>query len=83
MGGRPAKAIAARLLFVVSRTDLARYAYLRFVFDSETGEVVLDRRIGERRWRQKVVAAERRGVDRRQRDITEDLETSGWALVSR
>jgi hypothetical protein len=84
MRGRPAKAVAGRLLLiVVSRTDLARYTYLRFAFDSETGDVVLDRRVGERRWRQKAVTAERRHVDRRQRDITEDLETSGWAVVSR
>ena len=79
----PAKAVAVRLLFIVSRTELARYTYLKFVFDSQTGDVVLDRRVGERRWRQKRVGAERRGVDRRQQDITRDLETSGWALVGR
>jgi len=79
----PAKAVAVRLLFIVSRTELARYTYLKFVFDSQTGDVVLDRRVGERRWRQKRVGAERRGIDRRQQDITRDLETSGWALVGR
>jgi len=79
----PAKAVAVRLLFIVSRTELARYTYLKFVFDSQTGDVVLDRRVGERRWRQKRVGAERRGVDRRQQDIPRDLETSGWALVGR
>jgi hypothetical protein len=73
----------APLVLVVSRTDVARYAHLKFVFDSATGDVILDRRVGERRWRQKRVAAERRSVDRRQQDITEDLQTSGWALVSR
>jgi hypothetical protein len=77
----PSKPVAAPLLFVVSRMDLARYAYLKFVFDSATGDVVLDRRLGERRWRQKRVTAEKRRVDRRQRDITEDLQTSGWALL--
>lgn len=83
MPHRPAKSVAARLLFIVSRMDLARYAHLKLEFDSATWEVVLDRRLGERRWRQKRMAAERRGVDRRQQDVTEDLETSGWALLSR
>ena len=83
MLGSPSRPVAARLLFIVSRMDLARYASLKLEFDSGTGEVILDRRLGERRWRQKRVAAERRGVDRRRRDVTEDLEASGWALLGR
>jgi hypothetical protein len=73
----------ARLLLVAARTDLARYAYLKFVMDSETVDVVLDRRMGERRWRQRPVVPERRRGDRRQRDLTEDLQRSGWAMVGR
>lgn len=80
---RPSTASAARLLLIVSRMDLARYTYLKLVLDSGTADVVLDRRAGERRWRLKRVSAERRRDDRRQRDVTEDLQTSGWTLVSR
>ena len=79
----PATASVARLLLIVSRMDLARYTYLKLVLDSGTADVVLDRRAGERRWRLKRVSAERRRNDRRQRDVTEDLQTSGWTLVSR
>ncbi|OLD68754.1 MAG: hypothetical protein AUF63_02240 [Candidatus Rokubacteria bacterium 13_1_20CM_70_15] len=80
---RPANPVVARLLVVTARTDLARYAYLRLVMDSTTVGVVLDRRMGERRWRRTRVAAERRRLDRRQLDLTEDLRRSGWAMVSR
>src|SRR3989475_13151510 len=80
---RPANPVVARLLVVTARTDLARYAYLRLVMDSTTVGVVLDRRMGERRWRRKRVAAERRRLDRRHLDLTEDLRRSGWAMVRR
>ena len=80
---RPSTASVARLLLIVSRMELARYTYLKLVLDSGTADVILDRRAGERRWRLKRVSAERRRDDRRQRDVTEDLQTSGWTLVSR
>src|SRR5439155_1248107 len=79
----PATTGVARLLLIVSRMDLARYTYRKLVLDSGTADVILDRRAGGRRWRQKRVSAERRRDDRRQRDLTEDLQTSGWAMVSR
>src|SRR2546430_14658494 len=80
---RPANPVVARLLVVTARTDLARYAYLRLVMDSTTVGVVLDRRMGERRWRRKRVAAERRRLDRRQLDLTGGLRKSRWGMVSR
>ncbi len=73
----------ARLLLIVSRTEPALYTCLEHVFDSGTADVILDRRVGDRRWRQEPVAIERRQRDRRQHDITEDLKTFGWALVRR
>jgi hypothetical protein len=73
----------ARLLLIVSRTKPARYTYLKHVFGSETIDVMLDRRVNEQRQRWERVGAERRGGDRRQRDITKDLQTLGWALVRR
>jgi len=79
----PATTGVARLLLIVSRMDLARYTYLKLVLDSATADVILDRRTGGRRWRQKRVSAERRRDDRRQQDVTQDLQASGWAMVSR
>ena len=78
---RSAKAVEIRQLLIVSRTEPGRYEYLQYVFDSETGEVILDRRLVERRHREAPVSAERRRSDRRQRDVTADLRVFGWALV--
>ncbi|PYN38783.1 MAG: hypothetical protein DME01_00440 [Candidatus Rokuibacteriota bacterium] len=71
------------LLFIVSRTELKQYRYLKRVFENESREVILDRRIGERRQSLGSLPVERRHVDRRQRDITRELQTTGWALVRR
>ncbi|PYM52004.1 MAG: hypothetical protein DME14_01840, partial [Candidatus Rokuibacteriota bacterium] len=69
----------ARLLIVVSRTNPAQQTYLKHVFGSQTEDVILDRRVGERRRYPAPVAAERRRIERRQRDISQDLQISGWA----
>ena len=73
----------AHLLIIVSRAEPAQFKYLKHVFGRDTGEVILDRRIGNRRERAARAAAERRRRDRRQRDVTTDLQTLGWALVRR
>jgi hypothetical protein len=78
---RSAKGVEIRQLLIVSRAEPERYEYLRYVFDSETGEVILDRRVLERRRRRAPVPAERRRSDRRQRDVSADLRVFGWALV--
>ena len=70
-----------RQLLIVSSSQQERYAYLRYVFDSETGDVILDRRVRDRRCRQGPAPAERRLAERRQRDVTSDLRAFGWALV--
>lgn len=73
----------ARLLVIVSRTESSRITYLKHVFASETTDVILDRRAKARRrfpLRERA-AAERRSGDRRQRDVTEDLQTYGWTVV--
>jgi len=77
----PEKAAVIRQLLIVSRSQQERYAYLRYVFDSESGAVILDRRVGSRRSRQEPIATERRRGERRERDVTEDLQGFGWALV--
>jgi hypothetical protein len=71
----------ARLLLIVSRTEPGRFTYLKHVFASETVDVILDRRLGERRQGPIRAAMERRRGDRRERDLTKDLQSFGWALV--
>lgn len=71
----------AWLHLIVSRTEPARYQYLKEVFASETVDVTMDRRVEERRRRGRRPWAERRRGDRRQLDATVDLQTFGWALV--
>ena len=74
----------ADLVFIVSRTEPKQYLYLKYVFADESKDVVLDRRMGgERRRSLRRLPTERRHVDRRHRDITRELQSSGWALVRR
>jgi len=73
----------AEFLLIVSRTA-QRYRDLEHVFADESRDVILDRRVGsERRRRFEPSPIERRHVERRQRDITRELQSSGWALVRR
>jgi hypothetical protein len=71
------------LLFIVSRAAPKRYMYLKHVYADASRDVVLDRRLGERRQSQRALLTERRYIERRHRDITRELESSGWALVTR
>ena len=73
----------ADLLFIVSRTEPKQYFYLKHVYADEGRDVVLDRRGSDRRRSQRPPPAERRHVERRHRDITRELQASGWALVRR
>ncbi|PYN83279.1 MAG: hypothetical protein DMD96_02885 [Candidatus Rokuibacteriota bacterium] len=75
----------ANLLFIVSRTEPKRYLYLKHVYADESRDVTLDRRGGERRRSRssRQPPVERRHVERRHRDITQELQSSGWALVRR
>jgi len=73
----------ADLVFIVSRAEPRQYLYLKHVFADESSDVVLDRRIGERRRSVRPPPIERRRIDRRQRDITGELESLGWALGRR
>jgi hypothetical protein len=82
-GWSPSEAIMADLLFIVSRTESRQYLYLKQVFADESRDVVLDRRMGERRRSGQPPPIERRHIDRRQRDVTGELQSSGWALVRR
>jgi len=80
----PRRQFVARLLLIVSRTEPSRFTYLKHVFGSESVDVIIDRRTEERRQRLERASSERRRHEnRRQRDITKDLQTYGWALVRR
>ena len=72
----------AGLLFIVSRTKPGTYAYMKLVSESED-VVLFDRRKGDRRRAHERVPNERRQAERRRRDVTSDLQKSGWALVRR
>jgi hypothetical protein len=78
---RPTRTAVPYQLLIVSRSQPERYAYLQYVFDSSTGEVILDRRVSNRRSRQEPIQTDRRGEERRQRDVSAELELYGWALV--
>ena len=73
----------ADFLFIVSRTEPKQYFYLKHVYGDESRDVILDRRGGERRRSSRPPPIERRHIDRRHRDITGELQSSGWALVRR
>jgi hypothetical protein len=72
-----------RLIFVVSRSDVDRYDYLKRTFREEAKvDVVLDRRRSERRWREaERLSDDRRRGDRRRNDNSENLKSLGWALI--
>lgn len=73
-----------RLVFVVSRTQPERYAFLKRAFEGEEAvEIVLDRRHGERRRQPATCAQERRRRDRRARLGTGELDRLGWTLIRR
>ena len=73
----------ADLVFIVSRTEPKQYLYLKHVFADESRDVVLDRRLSERRRTLRPPPVDRRRIERRHRDITRELQSSGWALVRR
>ena len=73
--------VGGRLLVIVSRDAPGRFAYLKHLYGNETVEVIVDRRVRERRRRPQLVVNERRCQSRRRRNVTEDLESLGWTLV--
>ena len=70
-------------LFIVSSTELERYLYLKHEYADEAREVIFDRRVGQRRRNQTPVPANRRQLERRHHDITAELQSIGWTLVTR
>ncbi|MGH7303555.1 MAG: PAS domain S-box protein, partial [Candidatus Rokuibacteriota bacterium] len=79
--GEPAP--AGGCLVIVARAGPARYESLHNMFAGPATEVIVDRRMGERRRSGAETSGGRRRGSRRQRDIDADLRTRGWALVIR
>src|SRR3989442_4485634 len=73
---------AGGFLVIVAREERARVESLRRMFTGEGTEVIVDRRLGERRRSETTDGGRRRGPRRRQ-DISGDLQARGWALVRR
>jgi hypothetical protein len=74
------------LLFVVSREAVKRYQDLKRAFsDQESIEVILDRRVGERRGPSAPASepnSNRRRTDRRSRpEVDSDLGSLGYSVV--
>ncbi len=70
-------------LVVVARGGPARYESLHTMFAGPAMDVIVDRRVGERRRAAADAEGGRRRSSRRQRDISTDLQTRGWALATR
>ena len=72
-----------RHLLIVTRSEPRVYEYVKRTFAGEhTVEVILDRRLGERRRASASPAAERRRADRRSSpSIRDRLRSPGWAVV--
>lgn len=73
-----------RTLFIVSRQHPDLYAYLRERFATDTAvEVVLDRRLTQRRQRDAPRDEERRLADRRARpEVEVELRTRSHAIIT-
>lgn len=73
-----------RTLFIVSRQHPDLYAYLRERFASDTAvEVILDRRLGQRRQRDALSGVDRRLGDRRTRpEVENELKTRSHAIIT-
>jgi len=74
---------AGECLVIVARDGPARYENLHSMFAGSATEVLVDRRVGERRRSGADASGGRRRGSRRRRDISGDLRTRGWALVMR
>lgn len=71
-----------RLLFIVSRAHPDLYDSLTRTFaGDDTVQVILDRRLGERRRRPGARRRERRRGERRLTDIAAELRARGHAIV--
>jgi PAS domain S-box-containing protein len=81
--GASPEAATGACLVIVARDGPARYENLHSMFAGPLTEVIVDRRIADRRRATVEAVTDRRQSNRRRRDISADLQTRGWALVTR
>jgi len=81
--GTSPEPVPGACLVIVARDGPARYESLHSMFAGPLTEVIVDRRIADRRRSAVGAASDRRQGNRRRRDISADLQTRGWALVTR
>jgi hypothetical protein len=62
-----------RVIVVVPRSEPSRFTYVKHVFGNDTVDVILDRRLGDRRRETQPVMIERRRAERRVRMPATDL----------
>jgi hypothetical protein len=81
-GGSDVPDNVRRQLFIVARDREKLYEYVKRAFaENPTVQVVLDRRVGERRRSGMSRIPNRRGADRRRADVAGQLRALGWAIV--
>jgi len=78
-----APAPAGGSLVIVARDGPARYESLHSMFAGAETEVIVDRRLGERRRSGADESGGRRRGSRRQHDVSGELRARGWTLVVR
>ena len=73
------------ILFIVAagRADLVDLLQEKFADVPDTVQIVRDRRVGDRRHREVSVNVDRRRSERRTRDVQDDLNAIGWAVIRR
>jgi hypothetical protein len=79
------EAVMKKVLYIVSRGEQKLYnKFLKAYADSDTIEVILDRRQRQRRNTFDIARREeRRRDDRRWHDVSKSLRAIGWAIVRR
>ena len=77
------KPVLGRLLVIVSRAAPGRFTYLKHLYGNETVEMIVDRRIRDRRQRYQLVVNEQHWQSRQRRDLTEEMNNFGWTLIKR
>ena len=71
-----------RRLFIVARDEPDLFDYIkRDLYDDATAEVIIDRRVRERRQRRQSPAIDRRRTDRRKVVVSPALKAFGYAVI--
>jgi len=73
---------ARRRLFIVARDEPDLFDYIkRDLYDDANAEVIVDRRVRERRQRRQPMVPDRRRSDRRKLVVSPALKAFGYAVI--